>query len=48
VLKTHFSQLAVRVGKKRAIVAVARKLIGRVRAAIRRQECFEVGHKKVA
>ena len=48
VLNEFFKQVAARAGKKRAIVAVARKLIGRVRAAVRASELFEVEHKKAA
>jgi transposase len=48
VLREHFDRLSVRTGKKRAIVAVARKLIGRVRAAFKAHECYVVGHKKAA
>lgn len=47
VLKEHFINLSVRTGKKRAIVAVARKLIGRVRAAFKAKELFKVGYKEV-
>jgi transposase len=43
-LATFFAQLSVRVGKKRAIVAVARKLIGRVRAALRKGELYQCGY----
>lgn len=48
VLREFFDRIAVKSGKKRAIVAVARKLIGRVRAAVRAQTQYEVGHKKAA
>ena len=48
VLKEHFNKLSVKTGKKRAIVAVARKLVGRVRAAFKARTLYEVGHKKVA
>jgi len=48
VLREFFDRIAVKSGKKRAIVAVARKLIGRVRAAVRAQIQYEVGHKKAA
>lgn len=34
-LKEYFERLSIRTGKKKAIVAVARKLIGRIRAAFR-------------
>lgn len=41
-LAQYFQQLSVRAGKKRAIVAVARKLIGRIRAAFRHQVLYHV------
>jgi len=47
-LKADFERIAHRTGKKRAIVAIARKLIGRIRAALRKQELYEVGHGAVA
>lgn len=47
-MKLLFERVAKRAGKKRAIVAVARKLVGRIRAAIRSAARFEVGHKKAA
>jgi transposase len=33
-----FERIALRAGKKRAIVAIARKLVGRIRAVIRTQQ----------
>lgn len=48
VMKDFFSGLAKRTGKKKAIVAVARKLIGKVRAAIRDTKAYELNHKEVA
>ena len=48
VLKEYYLGLSVRVGKKRAIVAVARKLVGRIRAAIRTGRQYEMGHKNAA
>lgn len=39
-LNEEFLKLAVRVGKKRAIVAIARKLIGRARALFRKNEYY--------
>jgi transposase len=45
VLREFFERVAARSGRKRAIVAVARKLAGRIRAALRAAEVFEVGHK---
>ena len=37
-LRTFYSRLAARIGAKRAIVAVARKLTGRARAVFRKGE----------
>jgi transposase len=48
VLAEQFERLAARCGKKRAIVAVARKLIGRIRAAFKAHKLYEVGYKKAA
>jgi transposase len=39
-LRATFQQLAARVGKKRAIVAIARRLIGRIRALFRKGELY--------
>jgi transposase len=47
-LAEFFMNLAKRTGKKRAIVAVARKLIGKVRAAVRDSKLYEVQYKEVA
>ena len=44
VLAIFFERLYPRTGKKRAIVAVARKLIGRIRAAFRQGENYQIGH----
>lgn len=41
-LSTYFQSLSHRTGKKRAIVAVARKLIGRIRAAFRNQVLYHM------
>ena len=43
-LQDDFMRIANRAGKKRAIVAIARKLVGRVRATIRKGEQYEPGH----
>ena len=44
-LKADYERIAVRAGKKRAIVAVARRLIGRVRACFL-QECqYKIGYE---
>jgi transposase len=37
-LKQYYSQLSIRSGKKKAAVAVARKLIGKIRAALKKGE----------
>lgn len=42
-LESVFSRLAVRVGCKKAIVAIARKLIGRIRACFRDGELYQIG-----
>jgi transposase len=39
-LAQHYHQLRARAGGKRAIVVVARKLIGRIRAAFRKGELY--------
>lgn len=44
VLREFFERIAKKAGKKRAIVAVARKLVGRIRAAVRVSTGYEVGH----
>ena len=41
-LKEFFDRLYPRTGKKKAIVAVARKLIGRIRAAFRQQTLYQI------
>ncbi|MEM9004755.1 MAG: IS110 family transposase [Cyanobacteria bacterium P01_F01_bin.86] len=41
-LKDFFDSLYPRTGKKKAIVAVARKLIGRIRSAFRQQKLYQV------
>ena len=48
VLKEFFERIAGKSGKKRAIVAVARKLVGKIRAAIRATELYAVGDKEAA
>jgi transposase len=42
-LKEFFDKLSVRRGKKIAIVAVARKLIGRIRACFQKQQLYQLG-----
>lgn len=44
VLREFFEHLYPRTGKKRAIVAVARKLMGRIRAALRKGEMYQIGY----
>lgn len=41
-LRTFFEKLYPKTGKKKAIVAVARKLVGRIRAAFRQQVLYQV------
>lgn len=45
VLKEYYAKLSERIGKRRAIVAVARKLIGRIRAALRKHEQYQLGYQ---
>lgn len=40
-LRRNFEKLAHRIGKKRAIVAIARKLLGRARALFRKTELYQ-------
>jgi len=47
-LREHFEQLAKRRGKKIAIVGIARKLIGRVRAIFKAKSVYELEYKKAA
>lgn len=42
-LRLAFERLAARCGKKRAIVAMARKLIGRIRACFKAGTLYECG-----
>ncbi len=44
-LKSDFDRIAVRAGKKRAIVAVARRLIGRVRACFQNDCQYQIGYE---
>lgn len=46
--RTVYQRLAIRVGGKRAIVAVARRLIGTARALIRKGECYQQPELKAA
>ncbi|MEM6256186.1 MAG: IS110 family transposase [Cyanobacteria bacterium P01_D01_bin.156] len=43
-LTAFFDRLHPRIGKKRAIIAVARKLIGKIRAAFRKGEHYQLGY----
>jgi len=43
VLQTMFERIAATRGKKRAIVAIARRLIGRIRACFRQGTMYAVG-----
>jgi len=43
VLRESFERIALTRGKKRAIVAVARKLIGRIRACFCKKTLYERG-----
>ncbi len=42
-LEEFFNRLYPRTGKTRAIIAVARKLIGRIRAAFKKEEFYQIG-----
>ena len=44
-LKSDFDRIAVRAGKKRAIVGVARRMIGRIRACFIAGELYKIGHE---
>ncbi len=44
-LARHYAQLSTRMGGKRAIVAIARKLIGRIRAAFRKGELYQINYQ---
>lgn len=44
-LARHYDQLSTRMGGKRAIVAIARKLIGRIRAAFRKGELYQTQYQ---
>ena len=43
-LEEFFNRLYPRTGKTRAIVAVARKLIGKIRAAFKKKEFYQIGY----
>lgn len=46
-LKDTFSNIATRAGVKRAIQAIARKLIGRIRACVIKKQMYELGKKNI-
>ena len=48
VMKEYYVRLSERTGGKRAIVAVARKLIGRIRAVMRKEKTYELGYQQAA
>lgn len=48
VMREFFETIAKKSGKKKAIVATARKLIGRVRAIVRDSNLYKVGYKEAA
>lgn len=48
VLQKSFNQIASRAGKKRAIVAIARKLVGRARAVARDKKIYEINYSQAA
>jgi transposase len=47
-LATAFERIAHRAGEKRAIVAIARKLVGRIRAVIRTQRRYTTAESSAA
>lgn len=47
-LAQDFERIALKAGKKKAIVAIARKLIGRIRACFRKGQAYELGFGLVA
>ena len=47
-LQKKFIRIAARAGKKRAIVAIARTLIGRARAVIKKKEGYRIQENKLA
>lgn len=44
-LRADFERISLRLAKKKAIIAVARRLIGRIRACLRKQELFKVSYE---
>lgn len=47
-ISEFYTKHSERAGKRRAIVAVARKLAGRMRAALRKQEHYKLDYKEAA
>jgi len=47
-LKLIFNRIAARSCKKKAIVAIARKLLGRARAVLRKQTLYQIPYKQAA
>jgi hypothetical protein len=48
VIKEYYIKLSELIGKRKAIVAVARKLVGRIRAAMRKYERYRLNYKEAA
>jgi transposase len=48
VIKEYYIKLSERIGKRKAIVAAARKLAGRIRAALRKHEHYTVDYRAAA
>ena len=48
VMKKYYIKLSERIGKRKAIVAVARKLAGRIRAALRKHEHYTLDYRVAA
>jgi transposase len=48
VIQEYYLKLSARIGKTKAIVAVARKLVGRIRAAMRKHEQYRLNYKEAA
>jgi len=47
-LREDYNRIGARQGKKRAIVAIARKLVGRARAVFRTNKEYKLGYKTAA
>jgi transposase len=48
VIKEYYINLSERIGKRKAIVAVARKLAGRIRAALRKHKHYTLDYRVAA